>query len=334
MRRLLLLSSVIAVSYLAWLHETRLPIRDVAAPSQTLFVAPGSSVASVGRQLHGLGYVRHPWVFRAVVVSRGESAQLKAGDYLLEGPLSLTQIVDMLVQGASTRRDLTFPEGKNLQEMAAIAEAGGLSGKDFLAAAREPALMLDLDPRAENLEGYLFPDTYDVPPERTTARVLVTRMVKRFRDVAGPETGRRRKRGLTLRRWVTLASLVELETAREEERPRIAAVFLNRLDKGMRLQTDPTVIYALRLAGTYDGNIRKKDLSVDSPYNTYRHRGLPPGPIAAPGREALLAVLHPADVQDLYFVSRNDGTHHFSRTLTEHEHAVDRFQRRRRRPRS
>jgi len=128
---------------------------------------------------------------------------------------------------------------------------------------------------------------------------------------------------------VILASLVELETARPEERPRIAAVFLNRMSKKMLLQTDPTVIYALRQAGTYDGNIHKKDLLIDSPYNTYKFAGLPPGPIASPGRESLRAVLHPAPVRDLYFVSRNDGTHQFSETLAQHERAVDRYQRHR-----
>jgi UPF0755 protein len=154
-------------------------------------------------------------------------------------------------------------------------------------------------------------------------------MVHRFRDVVGPQLPTLAERGLTLRQAVTLASLVELETAQPEERPRIAAVFLNRLKKGMLLQTDPTVIYALRQAGTWDGNIRKKDLQLDSPYNTYRRPGLPPGPIASPGRASLLAVLSPAPVKDLYFVSRNDGTHEFNATLAAHERAVDRFQRQR-----
>src|SRR5262249_58154085 len=127
--------------------------------------------------------------------------------------------------------------------------------------------------------------------------------------------------GRTLRQVVTLASIVELETARPDERPRVAAVFLNRLQKKMPLQTDPTVIYALRQAGTWDGNIRRDDLEVDSPYNTYRFPGLPPGPIACPGREAIRAVLEPLPSDDLYFVSRDDGSHQFSRTLTEHERA-------------
>ena len=128
---------------------------------------------------------------------------------------------------------------------------------------------------------------------------------------------------------MTLASIVELETARASERPRIAAVFLNRLEKGMPLQTDPSIIYALKKAGRWDGNIRKRDLDIDSPYNTYRRPGLPPGPLGSPGREAILAVLEPAETKELYFVSRNDGTHEFSETLVEHNRAVDRYQRRR-----
>ena len=146
-----------------------------------------------------------------------------------------------------------------------------------------------------------------------------------------PERSRLAERKLSVRQLVTLASIVEMETGRADERPRIAAVFLNRLAKGMPLQTDPTVIYALRLKGTWDGNIRKTDLQVDSPYNTYRYPGLPPGPNASPGRDALRAVLDPAPGRELYFVSRNDGSHEFSETLRAHESAVTRFQRQRRR---
>jgi UPF0755 protein len=225
------------------------------------------------------------------------------------------------------RNDVTFPEGKVLEEMADLAEAKGIPRQEFLAAARDPSLVRDLDPRAEDLEGYLFPDTYDLPRGENRGAVLVERMVRRFRDVVEPLRADLLAQKLTLREVVTLASVVEKETADPRERPRIAAVFQNRLARGMPLQTDPTVIYALRKAGRWDGNIRKKDLDIDSPYNTYRRPGLPPGPIASPGREAILATLHPADTKDLYFVSRNDGSHHFSETLSEHERAVDRYQR-------
>jgi UPF0755 protein len=152
-------------------------------------------------------------------------------------------------------------------------------------------------------------------------------MVQRFRDAMRAEMGGLAASGFDLREIVTLASVVEEETARPDERPRIAAVFRNRLKKGMPLQTDPTVIYAMRRAGRYNGNIRRTDLEIDSPYNTYRYPGLPPGPIASPGLASLQAALRPADTQDLYFVSRNDGSHYFSRTLADHARAVDHYQR-------
>jgi UPF0755 protein len=189
--------------------------------------------------------------------------------------------------------------------------------------------MRDLDPVATTLEGYLFPDTYDVPQSPEAARALALRMLERFREVIEPQLPKIQERGLTVRQVVTLASIVELETARSFERARIAAVFLNRLKRGMPLQTDPSVIYALKLAGRWDGNIRKQDLEIDSPYNTYKRRGLPPGPLGSPGREAILAVLEPADTKELYFVSRNDGSHEFSETLADHNRAVNRYQRRR-----
>ncbi|MBI3931876.1 MAG: endolytic transglycosylase MltG [Acidobacteria bacterium] len=329
MRRLLAAAALLAVLYVAWYRETRGPTRSAHAPPVPLLVPQGASAAGVGRQLHALGLVRHPAIFRAVVFLRGDGARLRAGEYSLEGPLSLDQIVDLLVKGEVARRDVTFPEGRNLVEMAGLVEAYGVDGAAFLAACGDPSAIRDLDPEAPDLEGYLFPDTYDVPRRADAAPALVARMVERFRQVLAPELPVVAQGRMTLREVVTVASLVELETARGEERPRIAAVFLNRLKKRMLLQTDPTVIYALKKAGTWDGNIRKRDLDLDSPYNTYRRPGLPPGPIASPGREALLAVLHPAPVKDLYFVSRNDGTHEFNETLAQHERAVDRYQRRR-----
>lgn len=334
LRLALLLASLALALRLAWVHETRYPVRSAGAPPQALIVPPGASAEAIGRQLHGLGLVRHPLVFRSLVLVRGAGGALKAGEYSLEGPVSLTQIVEMLVRGEVVRREVTFPEGRSIEDMARLAAARGIFPAEFLKAARDPAPIRDLDPLATDLEGYLFPDTYDLPRAENPAAALVVRMVGRFREVIAPDLARLPPRALSVRQLVTLASLVEVETARPEERPRIAAVFLNRLRKGMPLQTDPTVIFAMRKAGTWNGNIRKKDLDIESPYNTYRVAGLPPGPIASPGRESLLAVLEPAPVRDLYFVSRNDGTHEFSETLREHNEAVDRYQRSRRGGRS
>jgi UPF0755 protein len=327
-RRVLLLALLGAVVYVAWYAETRVPVRGADDPPATLVVPQGASTSSIGLTLRDLRLVAHPMVFRALVLLRGASGRLRAGEYQIEGPVSLEQILEMLVRGEVVRHDITFPEGRTMEDMADLAALRGLDREAFLRAARDPGLVRDLDPAARDLEGYLFPDTYDLPRSPATTPALVERMVQRFRAVLEPLRPRLARSGLSLREVVTLASIVELETARAEERPRIAAVFLNRLRQGMPLQTDPTVIYALRKAGTWDGNIRKRDLDVDSPYNTYRRAGLPPGPIASPGRDALLAALEPAPVKDLYFVSRNDGSHQFSETLAEHERAVDRFQRR------
>jgi UPF0755 protein len=201
-----------------------------------------------------------------------------------------------------------------------------------MAASRKAELVRDMDPEAKDLEGYLFPDTYTLP-RRTTAEQLVERMVARFEKVMTPELRNKAvERGFTVRQVVTLASLVEKETAKPEERPVVAGVYTNRMRIGMGLQCDPTVIYALMLAGRYDGNIRKGDLQIDSPYNTYRYAGLPPGPIAAPGEASLRAAVEPADVPYLYFVSRNDGSHVFSTTLDEHNRNVNNFQKRRSKP--
>jgi UPF0755 protein len=311
------------------LRETRGPKILADGPEVRLVVPAGSSAEAIGHQLQALGLVPHPLLFRLLARSRGLGGQLKAGEYVLRGPLSLEGILELLSRGDVVRRDVTIPEGRTLDETAQLVGAQGLPVADFLAAARDPSPIHDLDPGATNLEGYLFPDTYQVPSTPEAARLLVRRMAQRFRGVVGPHLGRIAERGLTVRQVVTLASIVELETAQGEERPRIAAVFLNRLRKGMPLQTDPTIVFALKRAGRWDGNIRKKDLEIDSPYNTYRRAGLPPGPIGSPGREAILAAVEPADTKDLYFVSRNDGTHQFSETLAEHNRAVERYQRRR-----
>jgi UPF0755 protein len=332
MRRFLLFVLVVGLLLWAgWTYELR---RAVYAGTQplTLTVEPGMGVRQIGQQLHRMGLVRHPDLFRAVVLARGVAGRLKAGEYALTGRVSLDSIVDKLARGDVIRHVVTFPEGSDIETMAQLVAAQGLAPAAFREAARNAALVADLDPEAPDLEGYLFPDTYDVTRRADAAQVLVRRMVQRFRDVITPELPAVKASGRGLREVVTLASVVELETALPQERPRVAAVFLNRLQKKMPLATDPTIIYALRKAGRWDGNIRRPDLDIDSPYNTYRRPGLPPGPIASPGRASLQAALHPATSDELYFVSRNDGSHHFSRTFAEHQQAVAYYQRRQGQP--
>jgi UPF0755 protein len=200
------------------------------------------------------------------------------------------------------------------------------AARDFIQAAQNARLIADIDPQAPDLEGYLFPETYPLPRQWGADR-LVAAMVDRFKATYTEDLrSKAREQGLTTRQVVTLASLVEKETAKDEERPLVAAVYRNRMRIGMGMQADPTVVYALQKAGRYDGNIRREDLAFDSPYNTYKYGGLPPGPIAAPGRAALEATLKPADAQYLYFVSRNDGSHVFATTLDEHNANVREYQ--------
>lgn len=329
MRRWLLLVLLLAVALWAgWMYELRRPVY-VGKQPLTLAVEPGMGVRQIGQELHRMGLVRHPQLFRAVVAARGVAGRLKAGEYALGGRVTLDGIVDKLARGDVIRRVVTFPEGSDIETMAQLVAAQGVAPAAFREAARNVSLVADLDPQAQDLEGYLFPDTYDVTRRPDAAAVLVRRMVQRFRDVITPDLDAVKASGRTVREVVILASVVERETALPQERARVAAVFRNRLRKRMPLATDPTIIYALRKAGRYDGNIRREDLEIDSPYNTYRRPGLPPGPIASPGRASLQAAVRPAEVDELYFVSRNDGSHHFSRTYAEHQQAVAYYQRRR-----
>ncbi len=290
-------------------------------------VPPGASTRDIGRRLVDAGVVRDEISFRAAVWWRGGARKLQAGEYRFERPLSAIDVIDLIARGDVYARRITFPEGLTIREMAKIWEAQGFGpAARFVEASRQRDLIADLDPAATDLEGYLFPDTYPLP-RGTAAPKLVALMVARFRATYTPELrAQAMAQGLTTRQLVTLASLVEKETGAGMERPLVAAVYRNRMKIGMGMQADPTVIYALERAGRYDGNIRRDDLAFDSPYNTYKYPGLPPGPIASPGRASLEAAAAPAEVPYLYFVSRNDGSHVFASTLEEHNRNVQRFQ--------
>jgi UPF0755 protein len=335
MRRLAALLVVVAavfgtvgggVAYVTWkrLHE---PYGTYPGAERFIDIPAGTGTAAIGRRLVEAGVVSDFFTFRAALWWSGRSRVLQAGEYRFDRPIAPVDVVDRLARGDVYTRRITFPEGLTLRDMARLYMERGFGAEArFLDAARDASLVRDLDSTAPDLEGYLFPDTYALPRD-TPARRLVELMVDRFR--AAYDEGLRRlaqDQGLTVRQVVTLASLVEKETGQAEERSIVAAVYRNRLKLGMGLQADPTVVYALQQAGRYDGNIRRQDLAIDSPYNTYRHAGLPPGPIAAPGRASLEAALLPARVSYLYFVSRNDGSHAFAATLAEHNRNVRQFQ--------
>ena len=332
MRRIILISIAVIIVVAAgagvWLLlGAEKPYKGYEGAEQFVEIPPGAGPAQIGRRLTAGGVVRDSVSFRVALARSGQARRLQAGEYRFDHPMSASEVIDKLARGDVFLRPITFPEGLTIAQMAQIYERdGGGSRADFIRAAGNAALIRDIDPAAQDLEGYLFPNTYALP-RRATADQLVQRMVTAFRDVLTPEIAQRAvARGLTVRQLITLASLVEKETAKPEERPIVAAVYSNRLRIGMGMQCDPTVIYALERAGKYTGNLTRESLQFDSPYNTYRYAGLPPGPIAAPGRASIEAASAPQDVPYLYFVSRNDGSHLFSATLDEHNRNVYEYQ--------
>lgn len=309
--------------------ETRLTTPHPGVPADGVFVevAPGEGASEIASRLIAAGVVADDLTFRFALWRSGRDRELQAGEYFFKEPLSPLDVVTALAEGRVFLRTVTFPEGLTLPEMGAIFEAKRFGTADaFAAAAADVALVADLDPDAVDLEGYLFPETYSLPRSASPTD-LVAAMVAQFRDTFDADLRTRAAdRNLSVRDVVTLASIIQKETGQAAEHHLVSAVFNNRLRIGMPLQSDPTVIYALTRAGRYDGNLTRANLRFDSPYNTYRYRGLPPGPIAAPGADVLRATLAPADVDYLYFVSRNDGTHAFARTLREHNRNVREFQ--------
>jgi UPF0755 protein len=303
------------------------PHQGHAEPEVFVDIPNGLGVSAIGHRLVEAGVVKNDWAFRLAVWRRGAARRLKAGEYRFAGPMRASDVVDRLVAGSVYLRPITFPEGLTIAEMSAVFESAGLGTRAmFVAAARRGSLVHAIDPTADDLEGYLFPETYNLPRD-AGAEMLVEQMARRFLAVYDASLRDAAKaRGLTTRQVVTLASLIEKETSRPEERALVSAVYQNRMRIGMGMQCDPTVIYALQRAGRWNGNLTRENLQFDSPYNTYRYRGLPPGPIAAPGRASLAAAVAPADVPYLYFVSRNDGSHVFASSLEEHNRNVHQHQ--------
>lgn len=307
--------------------------RGVALPyqgfegEQFVTIDNGSSVPAIGRRLAEAGVVRDVRAFQIAARIKGDEKRLQAGEYRFDRAATAFEVVERIARGDVFVRPITFPEGRTAAEMAAIYEQRGFGpASDFTAAADDPSRVKGLDPSAPDLEGYLFPSTYRLA-RNATARALVQLMVQSFEKAFDADLrAAAAAQGLSVREAVTLASLVEEEAQKPEERPLISAVYHNRLKIGMGLQCDATVIYALQRAGRWNGNITKADLAMDSPYNTYRYRGLPPGPIANPGRASLEAAVKPADAGYLYYVSRNDGSHAFATTLDEHNRNVHQYQ--------
>jgi UPF0755 protein len=292
-------------------------------------IETGEGVARILDRLQARGLLWNARLARLYLVYAGGDPPLKAGEYRFDRALSTPEVLEKLARGEVVTYAVTLVEGLTLEETAAHLAASGFGDRQtFEREMSKTTAMADWDPEATNLEGYLFPDTYSFARGTSEARIvdaLVQNFRLRFEREVRPLLGTPTEAG-HIRRLVTLAAIVEKEARLAEERPMIAGVFNNRLRIGMALYADPTIIFALKQMGTWDGNLRRKDLQLDSPYNTYRHAGLPPGPICSPRLASLQAAARPADVPYLYFVSRNDGSHVFASTLAEHNRNVQRWQ--------
>jgi UPF0755 protein len=257
----------------------------------------------------------------------GYGRNIKAGEYRLNSAMTPLEVLDILRRGAIVTHTVTIPEGFTREQIGRLLEQKGLVDRDkFMILTGDPDVAKSYGVSGPDLEGFLYPDTYHLS-RGLSAESVIDVLVNQFKEVAGPYRARLEELNMTMEQVVILASIVEKETGLPEERPIIASVFLNRLKKNKRLESDPTVIYGIN---NFDGNLRKKDLKTRTPYNTYVIRGLPPGAIANPGKEAIQAVLYPAKTEYLYFVSKNDGSHHFSKTLIEHNRAVRLYQKKKR----
>jgi UPF0755 protein len=309
----LLLAVVALGGWLAW--ALWLPV----APAGQRFVLlrPGYSTRRIAAELKSAGVIRNADAFVAWHYFHHKRS-LKAGEYLFEKPATALDVHDRLARGDIYVHTVVIPEGYTMFEIAqAMQDAGLGSSQDFLnVAVSDTALVSDLAPDAKSLEGYLFPNTYEFTRTQSMHDIAAV-MVKQFREVTGAI-------GLTtdVQKTVTMASIIEKETAVPEERPLVASVYYNRLAKNIALQADPSVIYAELLQGTYAGVLHHEDMRIDSAYNTYRHPGLPPGPIGNPGKTSLEAALHPAETDYYYFVSDGNGHHRFAQSLEEHNRNV------------
>lgn len=321
---LVLITVIAAVGWLAW--ALLMPVEP--AGQTFVLLRPGYSTRHIAAELQKAGVIRSQ---RAFILWHyyHPGRTLKAGEYLFEKPANIIEIQKRLRRGDVYFHTVVVPEGYTIFDVARAIEAAGLGrADDFLKVARsDTSLVSDIDPQAHSLEGYLFPDTYQFS-RMMSMEEMAAAMVRQFRQVANqigltstasPEPA---TPGYSLHEVVTMASIVERETAAPDERPIVASVYYNRLDKHIALDADPSIIYAELIAGTYQGALHHADMQFTSAYNTYRHAGLPPGPIANPGRSALEAAMHPAQTDYYYFVADAQGHHRFARTMEEHNKNV------------
>ncbi len=299
------------------------PASSVVSP-RVVNIERGASFRVVANRLEDAGIIRSADSFMFAASLLGDYRKVKAGEYELSASMTPIDILDTIVKGQVKKYFVTIPEGYDIKDVARVLASEGLVDEnEFVSRAMDRKFAASLGVGGPTLEGYLFPDTYEFTRTQG-ADEIIARMVEKFKSVYFPSLDEAaRTRHMSMKKVVTLASIIEKETGADAERRRISAVFHNRLRKGIRLQSDPTVIYGIK---DFNGNLTRKDLFARNPYNTYVNYGLPPGPIANPGRASLEAAIDPEKDAYLYFVSKNDGTHHFSKSLKEHNRAVSRYQ--------
>lgn len=316
---------VMGVIFAALLYQYATTPASASQDGQVVEIKPGMTLKQVAHFLADKELLSEPSTFMLYTYLQGEQNHIQAGEYRFSPSMPPRDILEALTSGMAVLYTVTIPEGYRITDIAGLLEAKGLVDKPaFIEATRNRELLESLHIPSGSLEGYLYPETYKFSKAGGARRIVQT-LLDTFKErVLQPERVQQAEAmQFTFHEIITLASLIEKETGLGKERKLISSVFHNRLAKKMRLQTDPTVIYAMV---NFDGNIRKKDLSIDSPYNTYKHFGLPPGPIASPGLESIQAALDPEESDFLYFVSRKDGSHQFSTNYKDHIRAVQKYQ--------
>lgn len=314
---------VLAVHVVLFLAKPASPVKEF----KEVLIPEGANFRAVASELADEGVITDREMFIVLARLKGVDRKVRAGFYSLNTGMRPLEVLEVIEKGRIIEYQVVLPEGFDMMKAAEAVEATGLATKaEFMAKAADPEYVRSLGLEGDTLEGYLFPATYFFPKGISTDGII-RQMVSKYREVFGEELkARAAELGMTEREALILASLVEREAAIDSERLLISAVFHNRLKRGMRLQCDSTIVYALQMREGWNGDITKADLRGRDPYNTYTHKGLPPGPIANPGKPSIIAALYPADVDYIFFVSRNDGTHYFSSNLAEHNRAVQQYQ--------
>ena len=300
---------------------------SVGENTQTIILSipPGATLKKISKDLQSLSLIRNASAFRLLANIRQKQTHIQVGEYELNQSMLPMDILKAITSGKTVLHPVTIPEGYRISEIAELlTETISINKEIFIKETRNKDLLNKLNITSKSLEGYLFPETYHFS-KHTSEKKIIQTMLNTFQQRMKTKKIQHQIQSsdMSLHEIITLASLIEKETGMNGERKHISSVFHNRLKRKMRLQTDPTVIYAIEY---FDGNIRKKDLNIDSPYNTYRHKGLPPGPIASPGIKSIVAALNPIKTSHLYFVSKKDGSHQFSSSLKEHNRAVQKYQ--------